>query len=111
MRSHEVIQKINKCFYDSFDDYKGLYFYGSRLKNDFKPDSDYDMVLLYDKLDYEKELRIAGLISQIEYENSIFIDYKTFTIAGDKSIENIRNKINPVFISEAIDHGIFYGRP
>jgi DNA polymerase sigma len=107
---NEIIQRITQNISQEFKDFTGLYFFGSRTKQNYLNNSDYDIVLVFDNLDYRKELKIAGIISKLEYENNVFIDYKTFTTSGNKSIENIRNNINPVFINEAIDNGIYFGR-
>ncbi len=106
----DFIQKLSIELSKKFKDFKGLYFFGSRIKGMQQEDSDYDIVLLFDSLNYEKELQIAGIISYTEYCNDVFIDYKTLTVEGYKGSDFIRENINPVFIHEAIDNGIFYGR-
>lgn len=106
----DFINELNNQLSRKFKDFKGLYYYGSRIKGTNKKNSDYDIVLLFRNIDYEKELQIAGIISFIEYKFNIFIDYKTLTVMGTKSADYIKKNINPVFIHEAIDNGIFYGR-
>lgn len=106
----DFIEELNIKLSKTFEDFKGLYFFGSRIKGKQKKNSDYDIVLLFESLSYEKELQIAGIISYTEYLNNVFIDYKTLTVKGEKSLDYIRKNVNPVFIHEAIDNGIFYGR-
>jgi hypothetical protein len=68
------------------------------------------IVLIFDYLDYHKQLKIAGVISDIEYQLNIFIDYILFTTTGHKSLEYIRQNQNPIFIAHAIDKGVYYAR-
>ena len=100
---------INKLSHQ-FPDFKGLYHYGSQISKNSRIDSDYDYVLIFENIDYEKELEIAGIISNVEYGEHVEIDYKIFTVKGKKSIEHIRKEVNPVFVDKAIDNGIYYGR-
>ncbi len=113
MDNKEILSTINKVLSERFQDYKGMYFFGSRLNNPAAAnsnDSDFDVVLIFDHLNYQKQLKIAGLISDLEYKLDIFIDCKLFTSSGYKSIEYIRNQKNPLFIINAIDNGVYYAR-
>ncbi len=110
MDSVNILNKISGLFFEHFDDFQGLYYFGSRKKAIHSDESDLDIILVFDKLDYKKELSIAHLINKLEFDYNLFIDYKTFTKSGRKSIDYIRNYINPLFIKEAIDNGIFYGK-
>ncbi len=110
MDNASIIEKLNIALSGRFDDYRGAYFFGSRLTGGFTKDSDYDVVLIFDGLEYEKQLKIAGVVSQIEYRFDVFIDCKLLTTSGNKSIEYIRENVNPIFIQRAIDSGIFYAR-
>jgi predicted nucleotidyltransferase len=105
-----IIDKLNAELSKRFDDYRGTYFYGSRANGNYTEDSDYDVAIIFDSLDYMKQMAIAGFISDFEYHNAIFIDYKLLTSSGKKSIEYLREYVNPVFIKHAIDAGIHYGR-
>jgi predicted nucleotidyltransferase len=110
MENGDLINIIIDRFSQKFDDFKGLYLFGSRTNDTFTDESDYDIVLIFDRLNHEKDLRISNIITKIEYEKDIFIDYKLFTTTGSKSIDYIRKNINPIFIKEAIDNGLYYGR-
>ncbi|MDY0095008.1 MAG: nucleotidyltransferase domain-containing protein [Candidatus Vecturithrix sp.] len=105
-----VLRDLNQALSETFNDYQGSYFFGSRAKGVLNTDSDFDIVFLFNELNFAKKLCIAGIVGDIEYQYNIFIDYKLFTMAGTKSIEHIRRYVNPYFVHEAIDQGIFYGR-
>jgi len=106
----KIIELLNAEFSKRFDDYRGTYFYGSRAVGNYTEESDYDVALIFDSLDYAKEMAIAGLISDIDYQLNVFIDCKLLTSTGKKSIEYLRKNVNPVFIQQAIDSGIYYAR-
>jgi hypothetical protein len=111
--TQNALNIINETLSKSFNDYRGMYFFGSRLNNPadkIHKDTDFDLVLIFDFLDYKKLLKIAGVISDIEYQLNIYIDCKLFTASGYKSIEYIRKHLNPLFIKNAIDNGIYYAR-
>lgn len=108
MKNQEVIHKLVDELSKNFDDFQGLYFFGSRIKAEKDSKSDYDFVLIFDSLHYEKKLDIGGIISYLEYQLNIQIDYKLFTKTGKRSIDYIRKNVNPYFIEQAIDNGIFY---
>ncbi len=111
--NNEILNAINEELSQKIADYKGMYFFGSRLNNpEFaaSQNSDFDVVLIFDSLNYQKQLKIAGLVSDIEYTFDVFIDCKLFTSEGYKSIEYIRREMNPIFIQNAIDKGVYYAR-
>jgi predicted nucleotidyltransferase len=105
-----IIEKLNAVLSSKFDDYRGAYFFGSRLTGDFTKDSDYDVVLIFDVLDREKQRLIMRAVSELEYELDVFLDCKLFTSTGSRSIDYIRKNVNPVFIERAIDLGKYYAR-
>ncbi|GMU86818.1 MAG: hypothetical protein AMXMBFR48_20590 [Ignavibacteriales bacterium] len=111
MESDEIIRQLNLRLSQNFPDYQGVYFFGSRLKGDFTEESDYDVVLIFDELDYPKRLEIAGVLNRLEYELDVFFDCKLFTTTGTRSIKYIRENVNPIFIHHAIDQGRYYARP
>ena len=92
-----------------FADYRGMYFFGSRPQGTYTEESDFDIVVIFDELNFQKKMQLAGIIGDIEYEYNVIIDYKLLTAKGKRSIDYLRKYINPYFIQEAIDKGIFYG--
>ena len=110
LENREIINSILKKMSLEFKDFKKLYFFGSRQKNQNSNDSDIDVLFVFDDINSEKKSKIAGIIGELEYKLDIFIDYKLFTSKGKYSIEFIRKNINPVFIKEAVDKGEVYSR-
>lgn len=110
MENDSIIEQLNFRLSQNFPDYRGVYFFGSRLNGTFTEESDYDVVLIFDELDHPKRLDIAGVIARLEYELDVFIDCKLFTTTGNRSIQYIREHVNPIFIKNAIDAGKYYAR-
>jgi predicted nucleotidyltransferase len=106
----KVVNKINLELSRRFSDYAGVYFFGSRLTGTFHDFSDYDVAIVFSDLNHEKQLDIAGIIAKIEYEENCAIDYKLLTKTGRRSIDYIRENINPIFIQNAIDKGFYVER-
>jgi len=45
-----LIEKVNRAIKSHFGDFKGTYFFGSRTRNDYNEDSDYDLLLTFDHM-------------------------------------------------------------
>ena len=105
-----IIENLNTLLSSSFEDYRGAYFFGSRLTGDYTKYSDYDVVLIFDVLEDDKKKKIMRVVSELEYQLDIFIDCKLFTSTGNRSIDYVRKNVNPVFIEKAIDLGKHYVR-
>lgn len=84
----------------SFDDFKGLYLYGSQVKGTAKDKSDIDMVAIFDTINHNKKRSIHGYALDIELEYDIFIDLHPMTL------EELN--LNCFFFDE-VKKGIFYG--
>lgn len=83
-----------------YEDFKGLYVYGSRIYGNPRPDSDLDMVAVFEKkLPYQESLDVTGEVLDIEIETDIIIGFFKMT---EEEL-----KINPTFFEE-IQRGIYY---
>ena len=100
MDINTLAKQITEKF-KGFKDFKGLYFYGSRVKGGFKEDSDYDVIMLFlNSVNYKTNKEIAGHLGDIEYENDVFIDYHPMT--REELIEN------PIFYNEVMNKGLYF---
>jgi len=101
MDIEKIIKDLIKKISSKFDDFEGIYFYGSRVNTVYKLDSDYDMVFVF-KSDYDfaKERELTGMIIDVELENDIFIDHHPMT---KEELER-----NPIFYNEVVNKGLFY---
>lgn len=96
----EIAQQVRDRL-KKYDDFQGLYLYGSQIKGTARPDSDIDIILIFNnQLNYKQQLDLAGLICDIEYKYDVFIDYHPFTL------EELN--VNAVFSAEVITKGVYY---
>ena len=100
MNQKDLINEFNKLVLDKYNDFKGIYLFGSRAKGNFKDDSDIDLVLLFDEVNRDKKMEIYGILSELMYKYEIFIDIHIMTP------ETLR--FNPFFYEEVVDKGQFY---
>jgi len=96
----EIIKDIKNICHENYNDFIGLYYFGSRAKNSCNSNSDIDIVIIFENIDRNKKLNIYGLLSKIEYLNNIFIDVKVLT---EKDF-----KRNPFFYQEVKKTGFYY---
>jgi len=96
----EIVKKLNNQFKKEFDDFKGIYFYGSRAKGTHCEDSDIDIVVLFQKVDRDKRMKIWGIVGEVEYEYDVFIDLHPMT--------KEELKLNPFYYDQVVNNGIFY---
>lgn len=93
--ANKLIEKLNK-----YKEFKGLYIYGSRVYGNPRPDSDLDVIAVFEKkLDRNLSHKISGEILGIEAENDIFIDIFKMT-------EEELN-LNHLFFDE-VKRGLYY---
>ena len=85
----------------NFDNFEGIYFYGSRARGNNEPDSDFDFIILFkDAYSINDEYKLAGIIIKLEIKYDIFIDYHPMT---RKELER-----NPVFYDQVVNKGVYY---
>ncbi|MEI8388815.1 MAG: nucleotidyltransferase domain-containing protein [bacterium] len=96
-----VINKLNEKLAVVFNNFIGTYLYGSMAKGTYTENSDVDIIIIFsEKLSYEEERKLAGIIGLLEYESDLFIDYHPYTM---NDLEK-----NPIFLREVVEKGIYY---
>lgn len=96
-----VVQKLRDSLINNFNDFNGLYLFGSRVKGASAKESDYDFVALFENVNRDKKLKIYRIVGELEYEFNVFIDLKV--------LNPNQFKMNPFFYEEVTNYGIFYG--
>lgn len=93
--SERLRDKLSK-----YEDFKGLYVYGSRIYGNPRPGSDLDIVAVFEKrLPYEKRLEISGEVMEVRFDYDF--DISVFKMTEEEL------KINPTFFEE-IQRGLYY---
>ena len=96
----KIAQKLHEAL-AKYDDFEGIYLYGSRIRGTHLENSDLDIIILFkEETAYKTDKEIAGIVGRIEYENNIFIDYHPMTYK--------RLKSNPIYFDEVVNKGVFY---
>ena len=98
----DVITALKTSFNSSFDDFEGMYLYGSQARGDFNKnkDSDIDIVAVFKEENKEKRRLIWRIVSRVEYDFDVSIDLHPMT---KESLEK-----NTVFHNQVVENGIFF---
>lgn len=97
---NEVIKRLSNSFRKKFDDYKGLYLFGTYLDGKDHEDEDIEIVALFDIEDKSKREQIWPLIGKIETELEVCIDLYPYTPEDFKKDGDLYD--------EVMEEGIFY---
>lgn len=101
-KDNKLLSKISNQLIKSGFNLYGLYLFGSRAKNSFREDSDYDVaIILNEKVDWRIKDKVREVIYDIMLDSDIVIDSHIY------SKEEINLSITP--LRESIKStGIFY---
>lgn len=100
---NKLIEEINRELKKRHRDFKGTYFFGSRLRGDNTSSSDYDIVLVFDRIiDYPFKREVRDIIYGFMLKYDIVIDTKIF------SFNEMLHPCMP-FTEEVKNRGSYYG--
>jgi len=87
------------------DEIKEVVLFGSRAKGDATKDSDYDILIILNKNDYnwKYKYRINEVIYDLELDNDIIIDSH---ILSEYEVNNTLRGSQPIFIN-ALENGVY----
>lgn len=98
-----IIDKIKQTLSERYEDFKGIYFYGSRVRGDNNQDSDYDIVIVFDReIDWKFKNEVRSIVYLFMVENDLLIDCKVISQKG------ISDPSTP-FEVNVKKEGIYYG--
>lgn len=102
MNINTLIKDINSILKTRFQDYMGVYFFGSRSRGDYAEYSDYDMVFAFrTEPDWRKKNQVREFIYLKEVEYDLVIDGKYY------SQEDVKHCKTP-FLESVFKKGKFY---
>lgn len=96
----EVIMILAKTFRKRFEDFKGIYLFGTFLDGKPHEDEDIELVALFDIEDQSKREEIWPLIGKIETDLGVCIDLYPYTEQQFKDDEEL--------YKEVMTNGVFY---
>ena len=99
-----LITELKEELQTKYKDFKGIFFFGSRSKDNFSDDSDLDLVLTFERnidRDFKNEIRDFVYDYALKYDVLI-----------DSHIYNLTDILNPITPFRGIvkTEGIFYGK-
>jgi len=98
----EVIERLNNTIKVAYNDFSGVYLYGSYATNKNTENSDIDIVAIFEKsLDREQRLNLWNLIGKIELDFDVILDLHPMAESELKK--------NPIYYNQVVNNGIFYG--
>jgi len=98
-----VIRFLNGILSQKYNDFVGITFFGSRNRNDFSSESDFDILVLFSrKPGWQRENEISDIIYETGLKYDLVIDAKVY---HDKEVK----KQNTPFRVNVLREGTFYG--
>jgi uncharacterized protein len=99
---NKIIKEISMELKSKYDDFRGIYLFGSYSRNTNHDDSDCDIAILFDKkINWDFKDEIRGIVFEYELNYDIIFDVHIF---------NLKDIIEPITpLGENIkNEGIFY---
>lgn len=97
---NEVIKRLSIAFKRTFEDYKGLYLFGSFLDGKEHEDEDIEIVALFENEDKSKREQIWPIVGKIETALDVGIDLYPYTQEQFEKDEEIYR--------EVMEDGLFF---
>ena len=97
---NEVIKLLSNAFRKKFEDYKGLYLFGSHIDGKDLDGEDIEIVAIFEIEDKSKREQIWPIIGKIETDLDVCIDLYPYTMDDFKHDEEIYDEVKA--------SGIFY---
>jgi predicted nucleotidyltransferase len=97
----DTINLLIKTLKENFDDFHGLYLYGSFVDGSNQKDDDMEVVAIFDVENKTKREIIWPIVGKIETEMNVYIDLHPITMEEFKKDEE--------FYNEVVNNGIFFG--
>lgn len=84
---------------------KGVYLFGSRCRDDWRPDSDYDILIILEKRDRKVIDKLYDAVMEVLLSSGRLVSLKIFTAAEFERLKGLQMP----FISNVIKEGIEIG--
>lgn len=102
-KTNKIINELLSELKRDYQDFYGVYLFGSRARGDEGFNSDYDLAVVFNKeVDSQLKRKVSNIIAQIMMKYEVIID---------NPILNINDIVNPVtpLRQNIKNEGIFYG--
>lgn len=96
----KLIKELNSIISKMYNDFKGVYLYGSQATGMAGADSDIDLVGVFGEVNFDKEFEIAGVLCDLMYKYDVYIDMHHYT---PQMLER-----NPFYYNEVVKRGTYF---
>lgn len=101
-KSVDIINEVRETLKRNYTSFKGVYFFGSRVNDDYNEFSDYDLALIFEEeITWQFKDEIRNLIYDVMLNFDVVIDSHIF------SKEQITNPTTP-FRKNIKSEGLYY---
>ena len=98
----DIVNELNKNIKNQYNDFKGIYLYGSYASNNNRENSDIDMVAIFENsLCYNERIKLWQLIGKFEAKYNIVFDLHPMS--------NEELNKNSIYYNQVVNKGLFYG--
>jgi len=97
----EVVEKFLNLIVPFKDRIKFIYLFGSRARDDWKPDSDYDILIVVDRKDREIVDRFYDAVMEVLLNTGALISLKVFPLSEFYRLKSLKTP----FITNVLKEG------
>jgi len=101
----EVVKKFLEMIEPIKDRIVGIYLFGSRSRDDWRPDSDYDILVILERKDREVIDKLYDTVVDILLETGRLVSLKIYTLSEFNRLRSLQTP----FISNVLKEGIKLG--
>lgn len=105
-----VIERFLTALSPLKENIREIYLFGSRCRDDWRPDSDYDILIALDKKDREFISGLYDAVMDILLDTGRLISLKIFTLAEFNRLKSVPTPFMHNVVTEGIRLGINYGQ-
>lgn len=106
LNSDLIIERFLSLLLPLLKDTEAAYLFGSRCRGDWRPDSDYDILIVFENKDREVISRLYDAVMDILLDTGRLISLKIFTVSEFNRLKSIPTP----FMQNIINEGIKLGR-
>ncbi len=104
--SDPIVSQFLKLISPLTDDINDIYLFGSRCREDWRPDSDYDILIVFKKKNKESINKLYDAVMDILLDTGRLISLKIFTLPEFNRLKSIPTPFMQNILKEGIRLGI-----
>ncbi len=105
LRNHPIVERFLSLILPLGEEIKEVYLFGSRCRDDWRPDSDYDILIVVKKKDRGLISKLYDAVMDILLDTGRLISLKIFTASEFDRLKSIPSPFTNNVIKEGIKLG------